>query len=95
MRCRPGRFLPRGRGLAETAPVNAGRLAAPEEPTARTVLGEVGDDRFGEPAGRGLDGTHLVQQLAGGGPVARELSQAAPDQLPQFGGHAVKVGGAC
>ena len=34
MRCSPGRFLPRGGGLAETAPVNAGRLAAPEEPTA-------------------------------------------------------------
>jgi len=52
----------------------------------RTVLGKAGDDRLGEPAGRGLDRTHLRQQLAGGGPVARVLGQAAPDQPAKLTG---------
>ncbi len=64
------------------------------EADGRTVLGKAGDDRFSEPARLGLDGTHLVKHLASGGPVARVLSQAAPDQLSQFGGHAAKVRGA-
>ena len=94
IRCRPRRARPPGRGWPEAASVSAEEAARTGGADGRTVLGKAGDDRFGEPAGLGLDGTHLVKHLASGGPVARVLSQAAPDQLSQFGGHAAKVRGA-
>jgi hypothetical protein len=42
------------------------------------------DDRFGQPAPRGLNGAHLGQQLNCGGPVARMLGQTAADQRPDL-----------
>jgi hypothetical protein len=90
----PGPFPADRPWLSGNRPGQCGEAARARGADGRTVLGKAGDDRFGEPARRGRDGTYLVQQLAGGGPVVRELSQAALDQLPQFGGYVIKVRGA-
>jgi hypothetical protein len=50
------------------------------------------DDRFRQPAPSGLDGTHHGQQLVGGGPVARVLGQAAPDQRPHLTRQPIEAG---
>ena len=101
IRCRPGRSRaarPRrlvgdqcrgGAGQREEVARTVRRVGR------RTILGKAGDERFGEPAGRGLDRTHLDQQLAGGGPVAGVLGQAIPDQPPQFAGYAAQAAPGC
>ena len=99
---RPGDPVPPGtRGATAKRPAGAGRRNDPSRPArglgqvrgGRTgrILDEAVHDGLGEPAGRGLEGPHLGQQLAGRGPVAGILGQAAGDQRAQLAGHPIQL----
>lgn len=62
----------------------APRSGRAEEVSGGLTLRRPVDDRFRQPAPRGLNRAHLRQQFTSGGPVTRMLGQAAPDQRPDL-----------
>jgi hypothetical protein len=58
----------------------------------RVVVRGPVNDGFSQPAPRGLDRAHFGQQLAGGGPLARVLGQAAADQRPDLVRQQIEAG---